>query len=499
MPGALMPGRTHRLLFAACAALLSSAAFAQEEPPPPPPPGIETAGAAGQNQPDARSGSQNFADPSQLFSGTPGAFVGVGFGKIDKDTYVSTVINTELALGPFAVGLGVPLNLLAINDDSTGTRDSKTYEHVLRRSDWNQAQDYLKFVRFVRYGHKREPLYLLAGQLWGSTLGHGTLVNRYSNSLSLDQRKFGIAFDFNSDYFGVETLLDNVAGVGILGGRAYVRPFAGMPGLGGLAFGFTTVVDPTAPLVPFATAPAISFDANGDAIVAQRAFAAAGVDVEYELFHNQIVDVIPYVDANRLFGAGNGLHAGALLNVRLPVPVIDVSLQTRLEYRHMQPGYIPEYFDQTYDLGRLQYAVTVPGAGFASKQSAAFDAKASGGKAVKGYYGELAFNFAGLVQVGGLLQDYEQDNGASLGLFATLPKFEAVKMSAYYLRKNFGDLGNAFELDERSLLAASAAVRVTGPVYLVMDFRRQWQVDRASGRVIAVDTYRTGIAVNLTF
>ena len=499
MPGALMPGRTHRLLFAACAALLSSAAFAQEEPPPPPPPGIETAGAAGQNQPDARSGSQNFADPSQLFSGTPGAFVGVGFGKIDKDTYVSTVINTELALGPFAVGLGVPLNLLAINDDSTGTRDSKTYEHVLRRSDWNQAQDYLKFVRFVRYGHKREPLYLLAGQLWGSTLGHGTLVNRYSNSLSLDQRKFGIAFDFNSDYFGVETLLDNVAGVGILGGRAYVRPFAGMPGLGGLAFGFTTVVDPTAPLVPFATAPAISFDANGDAIVAQRAFAAAGVDVEYELFHNQIVDVIPYVDANRLFGAGNGLHVGALLNVRLPVPVIDVSLQTRLEYRHMQPGYIPEYFDQTYDLGRLQYAVTVPGAGFASKQSAAFDAKASGGKAVKGYYGELAFNFAGLVQVGGLLQDYEQDNGASLGLFATLPKFEAVKMSAYYLRKNFGDLGNAFELDERSLLAASAAVRVTGPVYLVLDFRRQWQVDRASGRVIAVDTYRTGIAVNLTF
>ena len=82
-----MSDRTPRLLFAAaCAALLSSAAFAQEEPPPPPPPGIETAGAAGQNQPDARSGSQDFADPSQLFSGTQGAFIGIGFGKIDKDT-----------------------------------------------------------------------------------------------------------------------------------------------------------------------------------------------------------------------------------------------------------------------------------------------------------------------------------------------------------------------------------------------------------------------------
>jgi hypothetical protein len=118
---------------------------------------------------------------------------------------------------------------------------------------------------------------------------------------------------------------------------------------------------------------------------------------------------------------------------------------------------------------------------------------------VKGYYGELAFNFAGLVQIGGLLQDYEQDNGASLGLFATVPKFEAVKLSAYYLRKNFANLGNAFELDERSLLAASAAVRVTGPVYLIADFRRQWQFDPASQRIVAIDTYRSGIAVNLTF
>jgi len=490
--------RTARVLGAALA-LASYSAAAQEEPPPPPPPGIETAGAAGQNQPDAHSGSQNFSDPSQLFSGTPGAFIGVGFGKIDKDTYVSTIINTELALGPVAVGLGVPLNLLAINDDSTGTRDSKTYQHLLRRGDWNQPQDYLKLIRFVRYGHKRDPVYVLAGQLWGSTLGHGTLVNRYSNSLNLDQRKFGIAFDFNTEYFGVETLVDNVTTVGILGGRAWLRPFAEVEGLRGLAVGVTMVVDPTAPLVPFATTPSVPSDADGNPLVAQRAFAAGGVDVEYELFHNWLLDLIPYVDANRLFGAGNGVHAGALLNVRLPIPLIDVSLQTRLEYRHMQPGYIPEYFDQTYDLGRLQYAVTVPGGGFASKQVAAFDARAAGGSAVKGYYGELAFNFAGLIQIGGLLQDYEQDNGASLGLFATVPKFETIKLSAYYLRKNFSELGNAFVLDERSLLAASAAYRMYGPVYLVADFRRQWQFDPASGKVIAVDTYRSGIAVNVTF
>jgi hypothetical protein len=493
-----MPNRTASLLCATSALLLSSAALA-EDPPPPPPPGFETAGAAGQNQPDAYSGSQNFADPSQLFTGTPGAFIGLGVGKIDGDTYLTTVINTEFALGPFAVGLGLPLNLLAINDDSTGTRESKTYGNILRRGDWNQPQDYVQLLRFVRYGHKRDPLYVLAGQLWGSSLGHGTLVNRYSNSLSLVQRKVGLAFDFNTQYFGVETLIDSVTGASLVGGRAYVRPFAETEGLSGLAFGVTLVVDPTAPLLPFAAVPAISSDVNGLPVVPQRAFTAGGVDVEYELLHNFLVDLIPYVDANRLFGAGNGLHVGALMNVRLPVPIIDVSLQTRLEYRHMQPGYIPEYFDQTYDLGRLQYAVTVPGAGFSSKQTAAFDAKAVGGPAVKGYYGELAFNFAGLIQIGGLLQDYEQDNGASVGLFATVPKFETVKLSAYYLRKNFGELRNAFLLDERSLLAASAALKMYGPVYLVADFRRQWQFDPTAQKVVSVDTYRSGIAVNLTF
>ena len=489
-----------RALAALALALLAPAfAFAQEEPPPPPPPGMETAGAAGQNQPDAHSGSQAFADPSQLFNGMPGAFIGIGVGKIDKDTYVSTVINTEFTLGPVALGVGVPLNLLVVNDDSTGTRASKTYYDVLRRKGWDQPEDYLKFVRFVRYGNKRDPIYALAGQLWGSSLGHGTLVNRYSNGLNLDHYKFGLAFDVNTTYFGFESLLDNVAGVGIIGGRAYVRPFADVSSLRGLAVGVTVVADPTAPNVPYSATPNISADSQGNPIVAQRPFYAAGVDVEYEVFHNFLMDLIPYVDANRLFGAGNGLHAGALLNVRLPVPVIEVSLQTRLEYRFMQPGYIPEYFDQSYDLGRLQYAVLTPTSGYASKQVAAFNAKEVGGKPVKGYYGELAFNFAGVVQIGGLLQDYERDNGASLGLFATLPEFKAVKLSAYYLRKNFGDLGNAFALDERSLLAASAAVQVAGPLYLVADFRRQWQLDPVSKKVEAVDTYRTGFSLSFPF
>ncbi|HMC34568.1 MAG TPA: hypothetical protein VKH65_09185, partial [Myxococcales bacterium] len=62
----------------AAAFLIASAAIAQEHPP-------ETSGMSGQNQPDAAAGNQAFADPSLLFSGTPGAFIGLAVNNIQGE------------------------------------------------------------------------------------------------------------------------------------------------------------------------------------------------------------------------------------------------------------------------------------------------------------------------------------------------------------------------------------------------------------------------------
>src|SRR5205823_12740400 len=101
---------------------------------------------------------------------------------------------------------------------------------------------------------------------------------------------------------------------------------------------------------------------------------------------------------------------------------------------------------------------------------------------------------------GGLLQDYEGDpNGASLGLFATFPKLELIKLSAYYLRKNMAGLDDAFKLDERSLLAASAAYKVWGPLYVRADFQRRWSLQPGATEIKAVDTFQMGLATFLPF
>jgi len=106
-------------VIAAAAFLIASAAIAQEQHPP------ETSGMSGQNQPDAAAGNQAFADPSLLFSGTPGAFIGLAVNNIQGEgSYASTVINTEFSLGPVGVGLSLPLNLLLWNNDQSPKWDN---------------------------------------------------------------------------------------------------------------------------------------------------------------------------------------------------------------------------------------------------------------------------------------------------------------------------------------------------------------------------------------
>ena len=483
-------------------ALSPGAASAQEQAP-------TSAGAGGQNLPNASGGGQAFADPSQLFSGQGGAFLGVGIGKIGGDVYATTLLNADFSVGPVAVGLGLPLHLLVSNDASTGTRESKAYDCLVRRRDFDQFENYLRVVRYVRYGQKRDELYVLAGQHWGSSIGHGTLVNRYNNTLNLDRAKLGLALDVNTIWFGVETLADSLVNPALLASRAYVRPLGDMPILHGWAVGATVAVDRTAPRALATTTSAsgqtvLQADEHGAPLVARgEATYAVGVDTEFEVVHNSILSLTPYVDLNRLVGAGNGLHTGILADLRIPVPLVDVDLQARLEYRRLQAGYLPEYFDQQYDLARYQFALrTSTPAGMVTtyqpKATAARELHGTGGGAKHGYYGELAFNFAGLVQVGGVLQGYEGDNGSSLGLFATLPRFQTFKLSGYYLRNNFNGFRDAFTLDERSLLAFAAAYNITGPLYFRAEFTRQWQLLPNRPRIEAVDRYNVGLALFVT-
>ncbi|MBS2023850.1 MAG: hypothetical protein JST92_15710 [Deltaproteobacteria bacterium] len=493
------------------ALLTTTAAFAQETPPPD---SGSTPGSTAGTGATSISGQNTIPDPWTAFGGQQGLGVGIGIGKIGGDYWASTQINTDFSIGKVGIGLALPLDILVWNDEDSGcagataspqvkcTRDDKAIGGWIRRPSWNEPSDFFKLIRYVRYGHKRDPFYVQVGQQWSASIGHGTIVSRYNNTLNLDYTKVGVALDVNQPFFGFETFTNDVLNPQVIAGRVYVRPLGETPFLSGWAIGLTYAGDVQAPFYfqRDATGNVVADD-HGHAIATDaRVQSVGGIDMEFAVLDNSLIRLVPYVDFNRIFGAGNGLHAGVFSDIHLPVPIIDVSLYAKLEYRVMGDGYIPAYFDSQYEQTRNTYFFLAPaGVGGADANGNIAAPKALAARYIKGettgvkqgWYGELAGNIGGFVTIGGTLQDYQDQPGGQIGIYATIPNFSLVKVLGYYTRSNFTGLGEAFKIDDRSLLGGTVAFKVFGPIYLSADFRRQWELD-PSGVFTTKDTYQFG-------
>jgi len=434
-------------------------------------------------------------NPVALFSGAKTVGASLGGGQMDGDWYVQGSASLDFDLGDIGIGVLVPLNLLAYSAKEPPKREDKTYFNVLRKSDWPSPNAdnygrYLALVRYLRYGHKRDPVYAYYGQVNAASLGHGTILDRYSNSLDPNRPRRGLALDLNADFGGVETFVNDVAwpATNVFGARAYVRPLGWgekpTPLLGSWAVGASIVDDHDAPL---ALASDGGVDAAGLPKASKTSRVVVGVDTEIELLRNALLEVIPYIDYNFQLGAGSGLHAGTLGNIRLSALA---SLWARLEYRYMAPDYIPSYFDTFYDQQRYAYSV---GSGQVPKAAAGAVLKAISGNWHHGIYGDATLQVLGLVQAGAQLYGTPGvKDSKTVTVFATLPKADFFKVAAWYMRKDFDAWGDIVALDQKSRLSALGLVKLMGPLYLMALFQRGWSVD-AAGKVASSDTWRFGL------
>ena len=82
---------------------------------------------------------------------------GATVGQSGDDVYMQISPRFEFSAGKWGFGLQVPLNLLVweYQDDST----------VIRQEDWDEPSDFFRMIRYVQYGHKRDPLYARFGTL----------------------------------------------------------------------------------------------------------------------------------------------------------------------------------------------------------------------------------------------------------------------------------------------------------------------------------------------
>lgn len=410
------------------------------------------------------------------FSGSVGG--GAMYELIDGEHFITLDLATELGIGPVRFGVWVPLRLRVYPDGV-----------AIRPEDWDEVSDFARLLRFVEVTLGGESWRFRGrfGSLDGESIGHGTVVAGYYNNIDRDHYQAGLALSTAIKWGGFEFMLDNLLDPEIFSMRVHTRPTSFFTDnswanrlVVGMSFtsdtsapaGLETADDPDPAAAPTARVLVLDED-NNIAVADSDVLGVLGVDAEYTILSNKWIDLVPYMDLNFMFSGetGVGFHLGTFFNLKIPWS-IGPKLMTRLEYRAMSSSYAPRYIDSTYETQRVQYTPGDLATGQAPLTKLGWLRSGAGGN--HGWLGELYFDFAGWVRVGGTYEDYSGPDNAALTLSLLLPKFPVVQLGAFYTKRGFDGFDEAFDLDG-AWLVAFARLKIWGPIYLSASYSLNWE------------------------
>ncbi|MEP5611198.1 MAG: hypothetical protein ABJP45_03055 [Cyclobacteriaceae bacterium] len=371
-----------------------------------------------------------------------GSFTGgFTYTEIDGDSYVGLVLSPEFKIGKVGVGLNVPI-LYGLDSKSVRTEIFKDGAGAAR------------LVSYIRYGvQKKDPVYVKVGQLQGTMIGFGGLVNNYTNTTSYEKRKVGLHYDFNvKGIVGVEGLYSDFdpASRNLLAVRPYLRPLSttSIPVAKTLELGAVFVSDKDQTAIPTSDSTSTSY------LFTRSGISAFGLDVGVTVLRVPFIQIDLFANYSKLtiesdtltqiaaflgdpsFSSGTGFSTG--VNFRLHFIADVFSTDIRIERLSYTSGYLPQFFDASYEINKDARILSLVGTGKMS-----------------GIYGSLTGQILQKVQLGGSLlipDDITASSPAVVQVRADLDRL-ADKFSFHgsYIKGNLTDLGDAFKFDERSL------------------------------------------------
>ncbi|MGC4115030.1 MAG: hypothetical protein QM765_10550 [Myxococcales bacterium] len=239
--------------------------------------------------------------------------------------YAALVPAFTLESEPVSLELDVPFRLRL---DSNLSRERGVY----RTEDWDGLSDAGRVLRSldVRLGNRTFVGHL--GVLAHETVGHGTIVSDYGNSLLPDAQPIGLAARLAAGPVVAQVVGGNILGLDVTAASLGIEPLSlwGTPN-DRMHFALNAAVDwaPQARTSQYASV----FGASLDGTVLRRKEAK----------------LAPYIDFNTTARGGHGLHVGLLADFQFSL----LKLSLRGEYRHTRGPYQPEYFDLAYSLERI--------------------------------------------------------------------------------------------------------------------------------------------------
>ncbi|MEK7275225.1 MAG: hypothetical protein AAB110_08205, partial [Candidatus Desantisbacteria bacterium] len=217
--------------------------------------------------------------------------------------------------------LGIGLNILA-----------HWNENGFRKKDYDDAGNIIRYIRWAEKG--ASPLYARLGTLDRAILGHGFILNGYSNQgTDTSKNILGSEIDVNLKNKGIETVVNNVTDPRLFGCRLYCQPLKMMdiniPVLSKLDIGLSGVTD---------TEPQ-----QGN----KKAMTAYGIDFGMPIFRNLLKF---HADMAKIQDFGQGMAYG--LGGSGHIDWIDAAMVYKLEMRNLGENFVPGIFNSLYEVMR---------------------------------------------------------------------------------------------------------------------------------------------------
>ncbi len=198
---------------------------------------------------------------------------------------------------------------------------------ALRTADFDELSDAGRVLRKLDLTLAERRVVIHLGELAHESLGHGTILSGYANSLDPARLPVGALARVVAGAMALDLICSDLLAPGLLGGSLTLEPLSlGKELNDRLHLASTALFDRGAPASP-ASAPVLVY----------------GVGMDVAAYRSQMLTVAPYLDANGR-GNGFGLHAGLLADLRLG----PVELSAKGEWRRSKTPYQPEYFDVGY-------------------------------------------------------------------------------------------------------------------------------------------------------
>lgn len=376
-------------------------------------------------------------------------------------------------------------------------------EGKLRKEDFDELYDVVRFINFVRFGKPTDDFYGRIGGISRATLGHGTIVDNYSNNSSYDDRKIGAAAKVDIGFIGAEALSSDIFSQTLLAGRGFTRPFHLTPlgltwffsniEIGGTAsFDFddnaSRVIPNREPYVSVVKVKDRPSDAEfRDSLVINRdstdigtPLEIFGVDASVMVYQSDKVEGRVYGDFVKIVNFNQGYIFGARSSF---FPDSTTFVDLRFE-RHLFKNYfLPNYYNSFYERERYNDDVTT--LDYITKATRLADTTSGQGNGFK--FGSF-FRFDRDLEVS--IEYAHLDNIDHRDLMNILVTFPDLWLDFFgsitYQRRNIEDPSDYFGFDENTI--AQARLSYQPWKFVVLSLITQWTFERDENNHVSTQT-----------